>query len=165
MSIMFGPPSPFVGTPVEPPGDGAPESPIRYTNESIVRAALAAGANAGGEEGNLALKLATGDGNVGVVRMLLEAGADVRARDDSALRCAVENGQVDMAGVLLAAGANVHAEDNEALIWAASQGDISMVRVLMAAGANVFARGDAAIRRARFKGHAAVAAALGLSRV
>jgi len=65
------------------------------------------------------------------VRLLVQAGADVHARDDEALRKAVEGfHSIDGLGtfgirtikLLLQAGANVHAKDDEALRTATTRG-------------------------------------------
>ena len=62
--------------------------------------------------------------------MLLKAGADVHAGDDEALRWASRNGHVEMVKVLLKAGADVHAGDDYALCWASRNGHVEVVKVL-----------------------------------
>jgi hypothetical protein len=57
---------------------------------------------------------------------------------------------------LLNAGANVHAEDDAALREAAYYGNIAAVKLLLEAGADVHARNDAALRGAERNGHDAV---------
>ena len=59
--------------------------------------------------GDTALMWAAVAGHVDVVRLLIEAGADVRAVDDegvTALHLARANGHTEVAAALLAAGAN-----------------------------------------------------------
>jgi len=62
--------------------------------------------------------------------VLLAAGTDVHARDDLALRWASQNGHVEMVKVLLVAGADVHARDDYALQWASGNDHVEMVKVL-----------------------------------
>jgi ankyrin repeat protein len=62
--------------------------------------------------GDTALMWAAAAGQVGVVRLLIEAGADVRAVDDegvSALDLARTNGHAEVVAALIAAGANTGA--------------------------------------------------------
>ena len=59
------------------------------------------------------LQLASKNGHVEVVKLLLAAGADVHADDDYALRRASEEGQVEVVKLLLAAGANKNKKNNE----------------------------------------------------
>jgi ankyrin repeat protein len=59
--------------------------------------------------GDTALMWAAAAGHVDVVRLLIEAGADVRAVDDegvTALHLARANGHTEVAAALLAAGAD-----------------------------------------------------------
>ena len=103
------------------------------------------------------------DRNMGIVRMLLVAGADVTvAHEDrhihtrvvgihhdrivvhrnghTALHAAAASGSVEIARVLIAAGADVHAGDRHGwavLHEASDYGHIGVVRLLLAAGAHV----------------------------
>jgi hypothetical protein len=62
--------------------------------------------------------------------VLLAAGADVHTRDDFALRWASANGHVEVVKVLLATGADVHARDDDALQLASANGHVEVVKVL-----------------------------------
>ncbi len=92
-------------------------------------------------------------GDAAAVQVLLDAGADVNAKDNmegrTALLWAASNGHADTVQVLLGAGANVEAqvkdndEDKEgrtALILAAVGGHTAIVRALIEAGADIKAK-------------------------
>jgi len=85
--------------------------------------------------------------------VLLDAGADVHARDDLGLRLASWNGHAKVVKVLLTVGADVHAYDDEALQYASEYGHVEVVKVLLDAGANVHANDDSALRWASENGH------------
>ena len=89
------------------------------------------------EQRNEALIEAAENGHGPTVRLLLEAGADVRACD--ALRWAAYNGHDTTARLLLEAGADVHALDDDALRLAAENGHDTTVRLLLGHGARLSA--------------------------
>ena len=64
------------------------------------------------------------------MRLLLDAGADVRALSNEALRLAAECGHTEIVRMLLDAGADVHAMDDVALRWATEAGHQSIVALL-----------------------------------
>eukprot|EP00877_Chromochloris_zofingiensis_P011338 jgi/Chrzof1/6458/Cz18g11190.t1 len=75
----------------------------------IVQLLLNRGANRLDE----AMLQAATTGRTGIVKILLDAGADVHARQDEALRYAAEMGHLDTVQLLLQSGAAVHAQDTE----------------------------------------------------
>jgi ankyrin repeat protein len=96
---------------------------------------------------NSALFLASRVGNAFAVAALLQAGADVHARDrfnQSPLHWAAANGgDLDVAKFLVEHGAVVNARDSKGktpLCWAANGGDLAMVTFLVERGAVVNAR-------------------------
>ena len=91
--------------------------------------------------------------DVEVIKELIEAGADVHAREDWALRMAAHNGHLQIVEELLKAGADVHAREDWALLWAAETGHLAVVELLLKAGADVHAREDEALRMAAQNGH------------
>jgi ankyrin repeat protein len=76
-------------------------------------------------------------GHVGVVRVLLERGADVSAQDDdgdTALHCAAMTGREEIVSLLLTNGADIHSRGNmgrTALICASQDGNLAVVRLLV----------------------------------
>ena len=97
--------------------------------------------------GKTALMLATARGSVGLVRLLLERGADVNAwggqEQSTALMAAVEKGDTVIAQLLLDHGAVINATAREewtALLLAVRAGDRSMIEILLAAGADANVR-------------------------
>jgi ankyrin repeat protein len=67
------------------------------------------------------------------VKLLLDAGANVRAEVDWALRLASMRGHTETVKLLLDAGANVHARGDLALRWASTNGHTETMKVLEAA--------------------------------
>src|SRR5690606_30268245 len=86
-------------------------------------------------------------GNVQVLKMLLDAGADVEAANadgQTALMIIARTSNVDAARLLLERGAAVDAVEQwrgqTALMWAAVEAQPAMVKLLVEHGANVNAR-------------------------
>jgi ankyrin repeat protein len=90
------------------------------------------------------------------VKILVSAGADIHANNDEAVRHASRNGHLDVVKYLVSVGANIHAEDDHALIWASERGYLDIVKVFVSAGANIHAKNDEAVRRASVEGHSEV---------
>jgi ankyrin repeat protein len=96
--------------------------------------------------GLTALMLAACDGRGDCIRALLDARAEVDAKDNygrTALMCAARNGRVACGRALLAAGTQVEAKDNEgwtALMHAAYDGRADCIRALLDARAKVDAK-------------------------
>ena len=63
----------------------------------------------------MALIEAVKQNNYSEVERLLQSGVDVHVCDDGALRWASENGHLEVVKLLLQHGANVHAYDDRAL--------------------------------------------------
>jgi len=123
-------------------------------NRNALQELIDAGAvNAEDKHGNTALRGAAGRGSVAEVRALLDAGADLEAKDDNgntALMYAVgDEGRGigrDYAGVarlLIEAGADLEAKDSAgdtALMVAAREGHAGVARLLIEAGAGTWTR-------------------------
>ena len=69
-------------------------------------------------------------GHTEVVKLLLNAGANVHAWNDEALRYSSGNGHIEVVKLLLNADANVHACDDEASYWAFFNGHTEVVKLL-----------------------------------
>jgi len=111
---------------------------IVANDTSAVKVALDDGANVNDipvDEGVLPLAAAAREGNVEIVRLLLDYGANINGFDgwQSALSAAADNDQTAVIEFLIARGA--HGRD-DALMCAAVDGKVAAVRVLLAHGAN-----------------------------
>lgn len=115
-------------------------------DRAAVRALLSNGedVNAAQGDGMTALHWAARDGDVELVRMLLAAGANVRATTRLAgytpLLMASELGHAGVIGALLAAGADAKRETASgvtALMFASASGQADAVQALIAGGADV----------------------------
>jgi ankyrin repeat protein len=78
--------------------------------------------------------------------MLLIKGANIHAEKDFALRMASYNGHIDIVKILLDHGADIHAYDNSALRWSAKNGHMNIVNMLLEKGADIHANNDQALR-------------------
>jgi ankyrin repeat protein len=130
-----------------------------YTRPDIVQLLLKAGADkdATNNLGYTPLIVAAENGSARVVKLLLDAGADIEATERNngynALTLAAEYGYVDVVKLLLDAGADKEATDLHTgymsgrdaplqlnfatpLIYAAAEGHAAVVRLLLSAGAN-----------------------------
>jgi hypothetical protein len=115
------------------------------------------------------LTVAARDGETDTVRKLLEAGADVHAKDASgltALMWAFRRRRYDIRGMLLDAGADVNAKDVSGLttlMWAVQSGEAVLVHTLLQAGADVNAKdnnGGTALMKAAWQGNTYIVRAL-----
>jgi hypothetical protein len=107
---------------------------------------------------------ASGQGDIGTVRRLLERGANVNTRDKESgwtpLMAAALSGSIDVVKLLVEKNAHVNAQDKffwTPLMIASRAGHLDIVRVLLDAGANVNAKTNAgytALMAAAKQGHA-----------
>ncbi len=72
-----------------------------------------------------------------IVKLLIEAGADVTANNNYAIKKAAANGYIEVVELLIEAGADVTANNNYAIKKAAANGYIEVVELLIEAGADV----------------------------
>lgn len=79
------------------------------------------------------------NGNLDVIRFLIESGADVTAQDNGALIEAVSGGFLDVVRLLVEKGADVTARNNYPIIEAASIGDLDILQWLADNGADMTA--------------------------
>ena len=99
------------------------------------------------------LYFASKKGNLDLLKMSLEKGANIHSNDDRALRIASSNGHLKVVIILVNEGANIHADDDEALIWASRYGYLEVVKFLIESGANIHADKDKALKWSKQEGH------------
>jgi len=122
----------------------------RWDDADAARALVRAGANArtANRAGAPPLFLATVNGSVVMIEILLKAGADpnqpVLTHGETPLMMAARTGKPDAVRLLLDNGAAVNATENlrgtTALMWAAEQNNVEVVQLLAERGADINAR-------------------------
>ena len=120
--------------------------------------------NAADEDNFTVLMIASRQGHLDIVKILLDAGVNLRAVDNTngftALIWAAEGGHPEVVQILLSAGAKLNAASSTgktALHMAAWQGRLAATKALLAAGANLNAAdkedGGTALHIAAWQGH------------
>lgn len=84
-----------------------------------------------------ALKEASTAGYFNVVKYLISVGADIHAQHDIALSMASRKGRLDIVKHLVSVGADVNAWGNSALNTAVRHGELDIVKYLMSVGAKI----------------------------
>ncbi|KAJ9614126.1 hypothetical protein H2200_002262 [Cladophialophora chaetospira] len=84
-----------------------------------------------------ALEAASRRGNVEMVKLLLESGADVNARDGVALVEASRWGHLDVLRLLIEQGADLNARNGMALVEASANSRMDVLRLLIRRGAKI----------------------------
>jgi len=84
-------------------------------------------------------------GNLELVKIYIQLGADIHTEDDYALQLASRHGHLKVVKYLIKQGANIHANNDYALRLAAQYGNLSVVKYLVKHGANVHARSNLAL--------------------
>jgi ankyrin repeat protein len=143
-----------------------------YFSPKIIFLLLDSGAlcNTARDEGRTPLHLAAlKDKNGTVIRRMINAGADVNAKDKygwTPLSCASRNGHLDVVIALMGAGADLNAKTNDGwtlLHFASYSGHMDIVTALINIGAELNAKdvdGDTPLHLASYNGHTDVAIAL-----
>ncbi|KAJ7688186.1 ankyrin repeat-containing domain protein [Mycena rosella] len=135
-------------------------------HKPVVELLLEIGGAASAEHYSSALNLASKDGNVELVCLLINKGADVNGQGGwfgNALQAASWNGQELVVRLLIDKGANVHAQGKafgSALQAASANGHERIVQLLIEKGANVNGQGGrfgSALQLALTRGYKAVA--------
>ena len=128
-------------------------SALRLRNALFTRILLDAGVNPNspiGYQNIIPLQYAAQFGDIELVRILLNAGADVNAPPTdsillsrhTALQAAAKNGNIELVQILLDAGADINASPSKyvgrtALRAGAENGNIEVVKILLCAGADI----------------------------
>ena len=101
------------------------------------------------KSGETPLHKAVEEGNLESIRALIEAGADVHAKDEDGQTPLHQRGNAEAVRVLIAAGADVHAKDNEGRTPLNQEDWLNCaetIRVLIEAGADVHTKDNEAER-------------------
>jgi ankyrin repeat protein len=96
-------------------------------------------------DNDYALRIASQNGHIAIIRQLLIHGANVHVDTDHPLRSAVQQGHLAVTRLLLAHGADIHADNDFCLRTSASDGHANIVEVLVRGGASVRAQEDEAL--------------------
>ena len=144
---------------------GTGETPLMMCSRTgsleAVQSLLAAGANGNAKEnrkGQTALMWAVANRHPEVARVLIERGADVRARTKHVVLPAAKSGGYPAGDVYEGDFREVSKGGFTPLLFAAQQGDAESVRILLGAGADVneaTPEGSTALIRAAANGHVA----------
>ena len=104
---------------------------------------------------DVALRWASKNGHLEIVKYLVEQGADIHTQIDvnDALIKAILNGHLEVVRYLIEHGADIHAQNDSALRWASHNGHLEVVKHLVEHGADVHAEDDHALRLASEHGH------------
>ncbi len=108
---------------------------------------------------NLQLEKASKRGQLSLVEILVELGADIHCFMDKPLRIASEYDHLKVVKYLVEHGADINEglmTEYEALIEASRRGHLDIVEYLIEQGANIHARNDKAFRLASNLGHLSV---------
>ena len=141
--------------------DSEPAPPARESSTSNALTKQESGSGSALPSIGPALHAAVAKKDSELVRILIDGGADVDARDtfgEPVLHAAIDEGDRGIIGLLVEAEANVDAKDDfgdPALHRAILQGDVEVVRTLVGAGADVNitnAFGDSALELAVSEG-------------
>ena len=80
----------------------------------------------------------------------------MNSADDYALRIASLNGHLDVVKCLISHGSNIHTNNDEALRWASKNGHLAVVEYFIMNGADIHAADDYALVEASENGHTAI---------
>ena len=100
-----------------------------------------------------ALIVASKDGNLPVVKYLVENGADITYSENDAVIYASEKGHLPVVKYLVENGADITAQDNHALREASGSGRLPVVKYLVEHGADITDKNNEALRWASKNGH------------
>jgi ankyrin repeat protein len=75
------------------------------------------------------------DGDLEIVKLLIDNGADVTSKDNMSIRWASREGHLEVVKYLIDNGADVTAQDNYAIRWASFNGHLEVVELLKKHGA------------------------------
>ena len=100
-----------------------------------------------------AIRWASRDGKLDIVKCLVKYGADIHACKDYALCYASQNGHLDVVEYLIAHGADIHAGVNNAFRLSCEHGQLAIVEYLINNGADINDNDSQGFRLASARGH------------
>ena len=93
------------------------------------------------------------NGDLEIVKYLVNQGVNIHANDDEALRDASYNGQLEVVKYLVEQGADIHAKNDYALRYSSENGYLEIVKYLIEQGAYINALNDLAFKWASKEEH------------
>ncbi len=93
------------------------------------------------------------EGKLDQVIISLKLGADIHDHHDHALRMASGNGHIEVVKYLVKNGADIHGYSDQALRWASWNGHLNVVKYLVGQGANIHIKFDQALKLALEENH------------
>ena len=100
-----------------------------------------------------ALRIAAENGHIEIVKYATSCGADIHSIDDYALRRASLYGHFEIVKYLIEQGADIHARNDLSFRWACEAGHLEMAKYLYKQGCNIRSANDTAIILATENGH------------
>lgn len=100
-----------------------------------------------------ALRIAAENGHIEIVKYATSSGADIHSIDDYALRRASLYGYFEIVKYLIEQGADIHARNDLAVRWACENGQLEIAKYLYERGCDIRSANDTAIILATENGH------------
>ena len=94
---------------------------------------------------NCALKWASSNGHLDLVKYLVDNNANIHANSSYILTQTCRNGHLEVVQYLVEKGIDINAHDNYALAWASGNGHLKIVQYLVNKGANIHANDNCAL--------------------
>ena len=102
-------------------------------------------------QNDIALIASSENGNLEIVKVLIQSGADIHAQDDKALSLSSLSGHLEIVKYLIENGADIHR--SAALFMSSIRGHLEVVKYLIQNGADIHAYNDEALVISSKNGH------------
>ena len=102
---------------------------------------------------NLQFIISVRRGYLSIVKLLIDLGADIHAKNNQAIIMASYCNRLDIVKLLIDLGADIHAQNNQAIVDASMRGHLSVVQLLINSGADIHDQNNQAIVNASSYGH------------
>jgi len=86
------------------------------------------------------------EGNLEIVKYLVENGVDIHYKNDKALRKSAREGHIEIFKYLVENGADIHADNDYAFSWSVVNGESRLVKYLIEKGVDIHYDNDYALR-------------------